>query len=142
MIGIDTNVLVRFIVQDDAAQAALAADVLERRCTVENLGYVNLVVLCELAWVLAAAYGYSRAQVALALRQVLVTQCLEVQEHALAWAAVEDYAAGAADFADFIIGRLNQARGVETTVTFDRRAARSRLFTLLAAPTSGGGTAG
>jgi hypothetical protein len=76
------------------------------------------------------------------LRQVLVTECLDVQEHALAWAAREDYAAGAADLADFVAGRLNQARGVETTVTFDHRAARSRLFTLLAAPTSGGGTAG
>ena len=135
MIGIDTNVLVRHMVQDDAGQAALASELIENRCSVAAPGHVNLVVLCELVWVLSAAYGFSRAQIAGALRQILVTESLDIQEHTLAWCAVRDYAEGHCDYADGIIARLNAAHGTATTFTFDRQAGHSFGFTLLSAAT-------
>ena len=131
MIGLDTNVLVRHMVQDDELQSALASELIEERCSPAEPGHIALIVLCELVWVLRSAYGYTRGQVALALRQVLVTDCFDVEEHALAWAALRGYEAGGADYADSVIARLNGARGSRTTFTFDRRAARLSGFTLL-----------
>jgi predicted nucleic-acid-binding protein len=135
MIGIDTNVLVRHMVQDDAGQAVLATELIESHCSVAAPGHVNLVVLCELVWVLSTAYGFARAQIAGALRQILVTESLDIQEHALAWCAARDYAEGHCDYADCVIARLNAARGTSTTFTFDRQAGRSPGFTLLSAAT-------
>lgn len=135
MIGLDTNVLVRHMVQDDEAQAALARELLEERCSPAVPGHVALIVLCELVWVLGSAYGYTRGQIALALGQILVTDCLDVEEHALAWAALRDYETSGADYADAIISRLNRTRGSRTTFTFDRKAARVGGFTLLTGPT-------
>ena len=131
MIGLDTNVIVRQIVQDDPVQGELASELIEQRCSPAEPAHIPLIVLCELVWVLSSAYGYSRSQIVTALRQVLVTDCFDVEEHALAWAALQDYAAGSADYADHIIVRLNRARGCRSTFTFDRRAARHPEFTLL-----------
>ncbi len=60
MTGIDTNVLVRYIVQDDPAQSALATTFIEKNCTAKKPGFINLIVLCELTWVLKRAYRAER----------------------------------------------------------------------------------
>ena len=131
MVGLDTNVLVRHMVQDDTAQAALARRLIEEECSLEAPGSITLIVLCELVWILVSAYGYSRSQIAGALRQILVTDCFDVEDHALAWAALQEYTAGDADYADCVIARMNHARGSQTTFTFDKRAAGLPGFTLL-----------
>jgi len=131
VIGIDTNVLVRFIVQDDEQQARIASELIEHRCSASSPGYVNLIVLCELVWVLSYSYGYARNEVATALRQLLLTDCLDVEEHALAWEALQDYAQGNADFADCVIARINDIKGARTTFTFDKQAGSNERFTLL-----------
>ena len=64
MIGLDTNILVRYLVEDDAKQASKAAHLIETRCTEDSPGFINRVVLCELVWVLESAYGYPLATVA------------------------------------------------------------------------------
>jgi predicted nucleic-acid-binding protein len=139
MIGIDTNVLVRHIVQDDEEQAALARELIEEQCSPTEQAHLPLVVLCELAWVLGAAYGYRRDQIALALRQVLVTDCFDIERHDLAWAALRDYASGGAGFADRVIAHLNHARGAKQTFTFDRKAAKGEGFSLLSRTSLPGG---
>ena len=131
MIGIDTNVLVRQIVQDDEEQAALARELIEVRSSPKNQAHLPLVVLCELVWVLSTAYRYSRKQIVLALRQVLVTDCFDVEQHALAWTALYDYDACGADYADCVIAHLNREQGAETTYTFDKKASKNKGFTLL-----------
>lgn len=131
MVGIDTNVLVRYIVQDDERQAELARQLIEDRVSAANPAHVPLLVLCELAWVLGTAYRYSRGQIAPVLRQMLVTDCFVVERHELAWAAFRDYAGGNADYADCLIARLNQESGADPTYTFDRRAAQGQGFRLL-----------
>lgn len=125
MIGLDTNVLVRYITQDDAKQAARAARLVEGHCTIESPGWVNLVVVCELVWVLEGAYGYSRDTVARVLRQILGTAELLVESPQLVWTALRAYEKSGADFADYLIGASNSDAGCVATFTFDKRAAKS-----------------
>lgn len=130
MIGIDTNVLVRYIVQDDKAQATAASRLLES-CTEAKPAYINLIVLCELSWVLKGAYDYDREMIANIIEQILLTDCFEVQLSESVWRALSCFRDGAADFADCMIGELNHHAEVKTTYTFDRKAARAGYFKLL-----------
>jgi len=132
MIGLDTNVLVRYIVQDDKAQAAAATTLIESRCTPEEPGLVATAVLCELAWVLGRGYGYSRSQVAQVVRAILTAEELAAEAPERAWRALRLFETGRADLADCLIGAGNRELGAETTFTFDHAAAESDLFSLLA----------
>ena len=131
MIGLDTNVLVRYIVQDDAVQAGAATRLIEERCTEQTRGFVGIPVLVELVWVLMAAYDYEREVVASVVGQVLRTAEFTVEDGEMAWLALRDFEGGSADFADCLIAQRNHAHGCETTYTFDRRAARERHFSLV-----------
>ena len=131
MIGLDTNVLVRYIVEDDLAQAELSRIVIEDRCSDEDPGFVSLIVLCELVWVLQRAYNCSRSQVGEVLMNLLLTETLQIEHHDIAWQAYHDYGDGSADYADCLISRLNLATGCSTTFTFDKKAAKLPKNTIL-----------
>lgn len=131
MIGLDTNVLARYLVRDEPRQTRAATRFIEASCTVEAPGFVSLVVLCELVWVLERGYRYSRAQVAGLLRGLLQADDLAVERSELAWQALNAFEEGSADFADYVIGLTAHEAQAETTVTFDRRAGSSPLFRLL-----------
>ncbi|MYF91736.1 MAG: type II toxin-antitoxin system VapC family toxin [Gemmatimonadetes bacterium] len=131
MIGLDTNVLVRYVVQDDPEQAHAATRLIEGGCTTEEPAYIGAVVLAELAWVLRGPYGYRRTQVAAVLRQVLRTVEFVVEEPTVAWAALAEFESSSADFADCWIGHSNRARGCECTYTFDLKASRGAHFELI-----------
>lgn len=132
MIGLDTNVLVRYIVQDDPKQAKLATRYIEAHCTSDSPGRVNLVVLCELTWVLTRGYGYDRPTVVSVLRRMLTSSELSMEEDEAVWQALKLYEQGTAGFADYLIGVLNHRIGASPTVTFDQQAAKESLFKLLA----------
>ena len=121
MIGLDTNVLVRYLIQDDPEQADRATRLIEGQCTAKTPGRITQVVLCELVWVLTRAYGYSKLQVIGVLDQILVTAEFEVEQEALSRKALDAYQEGKADFSDYIVALNNQAAGCETTFTFDTR---------------------
>ena len=121
MIGLDTNVLVRYLTQDDPEQAAAATRLVEHACTREAPGHVALVVLCELVWVLRKAYGYGRDLIASVIDQILVTAELDVEDEEIAWRALAKYRKAPADFADYVLVYKNQAVGCETTYTFDQK---------------------
>ncbi len=131
MIGIDTNVLVRYIVQDDRKQARAATVFLESSCTSEQPGRVCLVVLCELVWVLSRSYRYERDTVNQVLEKLLTAAELEVEQSALVWRALRDYRSGSAEFADYLLAHINASDAVEYTITLDHKAARHDLFRLL-----------
>ncbi|NBC18064.1 MAG: PIN domain-containing protein [Bacteroidetes bacterium] len=122
MIGLDTNVLVRYLTRDDAEQYRRAKTFLESRCTEARPGYVNLVVLSELAWVLKAAYGATREEIARVLEQLLVTKQIKVGHRDAVQAALQAYKTSMADFADCLIGSLNQEARCTGTATFDQWA--------------------
>jgi len=126
MIGIDTNVLVRYIVQDDEQQAAVATRCIES-CSVETPGWISVIVLCETVWVLSRAYGYDKMTVQSVLQRIFLACELAVEQQKYAWSALRDYAQGNADFSDYLIMHLNRFAGCEYTVTFDKKASSHRL---------------
>jgi predicted nucleic-acid-binding protein len=129
MIGLDTNVLVRYIMQDDVKQAALASRLVESLTA--SGGFIPLVVVAELSWVLSSAYSLSREQLAQALEGVLRSKEWVVEKADIVWQAVRLFQSGSADFADCLIFRSATAAGCEKTVTFDRGAAKTGGMTLL-----------
>jgi predicted nucleic-acid-binding protein len=129
--GVDTNVLIRFIVRDDADQAAAADRFLERECSRDEPCLINRIVLCELVWMLDRGYRYRRGPIAGVIDKILRTEELRVENAAEAWAALQAYRDGRADFADGLIGRTNRALGCAATATFDRAASRMEEFRLL-----------
>lgn len=130
MTGIDTNVLVRYLVQDDPEQARKATRFITNGCSSEDPGLINRIVLCELVWVLETAYGYPRAEVALALEKILRTTQFEIENQQEAWLSFREYQGGS-DFADAFIAAVNRQFGCDGTVTFDRKAGRRPGFVVL-----------
>lgn len=124
MIGLDTNVLVRYIMQDDAKQAALANTLIER-LTETSPGYVSLVTIVELVWVLESAYDLTRRQITEALRNLLSISVFKVDRVALVASALRAYTEGATDVADCLIERSSALAGCRCTMTFDRAAAKT-----------------
>jgi predicted nucleic-acid-binding protein len=131
MIGIDTNILVRYIVQDDERQALLAAQLLEEGLGDKNKGLVGAVVLCELVWVLRRAYGYEKVQVCNVLRMILASADLVVDRLDDAQRALREYEQGNADFSDYFIGQMNRTLKAKATYTLDQKAGKGKHFTLL-----------
>jgi predicted nucleic-acid-binding protein len=123
MTGIDTNVLVRYIMQDDAKQAPIATRFIES-LSVEARGFVPLVCVVELAWVLSSAYDLTRGQLVEAFETILRTKELVIERAEIVWQAVRAFQSSNADFADCLISRSAQSSGCESTMTFDRVAAK------------------
>jgi predicted nucleic-acid-binding protein len=130
VIGLDTNVVIRYLVQDDRAQAAAATKLLER-LSPDNPGLITAVTLCEIVWVLAECYGADHARIESVLEGLLTARQLAVDEAEIVWNALSDWRGSSADFSDALLGRLASARGAERIVTFDRAAAKLPQFELL-----------
>jgi predicted nucleic-acid-binding protein len=124
VLAIDTNVLVRVLVGDDAAQHKAAMARLRRMRRAGEGALVGPVVLAEAGWVLSSVYGYGRAQIVAAIRGVLATPPFVVTQRDAVIAALAAYEKGPADFSDYLV--LEQARfeGCTTLLTFDRRLLR------------------
>ena len=131
MRGLDTNVLVRYLTQDDPRQSKRANAVIENALAREDRLHVDTIVLCELVWVLRAAYQLDRATIAAALLQMIDAAQLSLDDRDLVREAAHRYRNGPGDFADYAIALSNLAAGCETTLTFDRAHKRDELFSLL-----------
>ena len=124
MTGLDTNVLVRYVMQDDPRQSPRATRLIES-LSAESPGFVPVVALVELVWVLSGSYGLARAQVSTVIATLLRSKELVVDRAELVAQALKRHGADGADFADALIERIAAAAGCETTVTFDAGAVRS-----------------
>lgn len=133
MIALDTNVLVRYLVQDDPKQAKIATQFIESNCTDDEPCFIGQIVLCELAWVLESAYDQDRHQITHIIEELLQVGQLEVQHPEVVWRALNDYKNSNADFPDHLLARVNQSSGCDCTVTFDKKASKQPTFTLLTA---------
>lgn len=134
MIGLDTNVLVRYLAQDDAKQSAAATRFIEAGLTPADPGFISTVTLCEIAWVLAESYRTDRKRIREIIERLLSTKQLVVEQADVVWKALGAWQGTAADFSDALIGQLAIARGALKTVTFERAAAKLPGFELLASP--------
>ena len=130
MIGIDTNVLVRYLMQDDDVQSPIATRFIES-LTAEKPGFITLVATVETTWVLSRAYKLTREQVVQALDALIRSRELIVDEGADVVCALRMFQTGSADFADCLIERMASRAGCTETVTFDSRAAKSAGMFLL-----------
>jgi predicted nucleic-acid-binding protein len=122
VIGLDTNVLVRFLVQDDAEQAAAATQLMAGLSESEP-GFVCREVLAELVWVLERAYGLARSDIASALDGLLEARELTIEASDRVAIATDRYRKGGAGFADQMVALAGQGAGCRETVSFDRKAA-------------------
>ena len=130
MIGLDTNVLVRYIMQDDPKQSAKATALIEQ-LSPDNPGFITLVSVVELYWVLTSSYGLTAQQVKQALVVLLRAKQIIVDRADQVLRALRVFDDGKADFADCLIERTAAAAGCEQTMTFDVGAAKYAGMTLI-----------
>jgi len=129
VIGLDTNVVVRYLVQDEPDQSATASTVIEA-LTEQDPGFLSLVTVVELYWVLRRAYKISTTRCAELVEGLLDARELRVGQDSIVRAALTA-SRGGLDFADAVIAELGRVAGCEHTVTFDQRAAQSKEMGLL-----------
>ena len=131
MIGLDTNILIRYLTKDDSAQYAKASRVIEQAVQRDERLLINSVVLCEIAWLLDATYKYSRADIGDALERILHTAQFDIERAPEARQALDDFRSTQAGFADALVGRINRSLGAQNTATFDRDLKRLDTFSVL-----------
>jgi predicted nucleic-acid-binding protein len=124
MIGLDTNILVRYLTQDDPIQSPRATDIIERRLTEENPGFVSIVAMVETVWVLDRAYGLAANEIAAAVERMLQTDVLVVENEQEVFSAMIALREGQGSFADAVIAVLGARAGCPYTLTFDQKALR------------------
>lgn len=127
MIGLDTNVLVRYFVQDDAKQSALATKLINSLSR-ESPAFVSLVTVCELVWVMESNYGQTKANVISILKRLLESDELVIEEKPTVWAALMSFQKGALDFSDAVVLEAGKKAGCSHTVTFDKAASKTAGF--------------
>lgn len=131
MIGLDTNVLVRYLVKDDPTQSKIATSFIKDKCTIDSPCFIGQIVLCELVWVLESNYDQNREEISVILEKILSIGELEVLKSEVAWRALNDYKVSNTDFSDHLLARKNESVGCKTTVTFDKKASKQPAFKLL-----------
>ena len=130
MIGLDTNVLMRYIAQDDEAQSRRATKFIEKECSPERPGFIGIITFAELVWVGESCYGATQADIIKLVRRLLGTKQLVIQDAETVWQALRLYEAGQADFADCLVSSIAKSQGCQTTVTFDEAAAKAGMTLL------------
>ena len=123
MIGLDSNVLVRYLAQDDPVQSARATRLIERRLSEKEPGFISVIVLVELWWVLKRLYRATDAELRQTVQDLLDTRQFVLEQRGAVIQAVKRLDA-AGDIADSLIVESARAAGCERLVTFDKDAAR------------------
>ena len=124
MIGLDTNILVRYLTQDDPIQSPKATETIERRLTEKKPGFVSIVVMVETVWVLERTYRLGTNEIAAAVERMLQTDVLVVENEQEVFSAVIALKDGQGSFADAVIAALGTRAGCSYTLTFDQKALR------------------
>lgn len=131
MIGLDTNILVRYLAQDDPIQSRQATQIIERQLSEEHPGFISLVTIVETVWVLDRVYGMSNHEIASAVEGILQADAFVVQNEQQAFTAMIALKTGAGSSSDALIGALGAWAGCTSTLTFDKKAKRLTDFQLL-----------
>jgi len=122
MIGLDTNVLVRYLTHDDPTQAAASIRAINS-LSYDSPGFVSLIVIAELFWVLAISYRYQKKEIEQVLESLLRSKELVIERADIVSQASRAFSTGRADFADYLIERCAHAAECQFTITFDQKAA-------------------
>ena len=131
MIGLDTNVIVRYLAQDDARQAAIATRLIEGSLSAEARGFVSIITLAEVVWVMTSNYRAARTAVADIVEGLLTAPQLAIEKADVIWRALRAFRESKADFSDVVSVELGRDAGCAKKVTFDRHAAAHSGFEAL-----------
>jgi predicted nucleic-acid-binding protein len=131
MRGLDTNVLVRYIAQDDPHQSLAAERIVEDALAENESIYICVIVLCELVWVLRSAYRLTKLEIIPKLDEMLSTPQFLIQHDSLVRESLSLWRSGRGDFSDHLIGALNRAADCRETVSFDRALAGTEGFLVI-----------
>lgn len=121
--ALDTNVLIRYIIQDDPKQAQKASELIEQ-LTAEKQGFISCLVLCELNWVLKISYKISKNDRIVILQKILSVPVFDIEQLDCCLKALRRYEKGQADFSDYLIQQIAEQQGYKTLLTFDQKASR------------------
>jgi predicted nucleic-acid-binding protein len=130
MIGLDTNVVVRYLTHDDPAQTTAAVKVMDSLSS-DLPGFLSLIVIAELVWVLEVSYRFKKSEIEQVLGTLLRSKELVIERAEIVAQALRKFSSGHADFADCLIERSGHAAECQYTVTFDRNAAGTAGMKLL-----------
>jgi predicted nucleic-acid-binding protein len=131
MIGLDTNVLVRYLAADDPAQTRTAVRIIEDARRKEEPLFLTVVVLCETVWVLDRSYNRPKEHIISILENILAADLFVVERDDLVRRSLEEYREGKGDFSDYLIGNIARDAGCSEIVTFDRMLSGARGFKVL-----------
>ena len=131
MAGLDTNVILRYLLQDDPKQTALANHIVDQVLSDRNPGLISLVTILEIVWVLRGLLKQTPTEIATHLEHLLAADSLEVQNEQQVFEAAFALKRGTGEFEDALVGALNAWAGCSHTLTFDKRALRMPYFQLL-----------
>ena len=122
MIGLDTNVIVRYLTQDDKAQSDKASKLIENTLTETQPGFITLISLVEVVWVLESCYDQSKQNILDVVQALLTTRQLLIENAEAAYLALKRFSAGNGDFSDALITVISEKQGCESIKTFDKKA--------------------
>ena len=123
MMGLDTNIVLRYLLQDDPKQTRQANQIIDRQLSEQNPGFISLVTVLEIVWVLRSRLQQTASQIATHLEHLLAADSLEVQNEQQVFEAAFALKRGTGEFEDALIGALNAWAGCSRTLTFDRKSA-------------------
>ncbi len=121
MMGLDTHVLMRYLLNDDEEQSRRAVALINETADLGEKMYISHVVVCEVAWVLRSAGDLPRVEIAEVLNMLLHTAQFAVEDPDLAGRALARYGRGGADFPDYLIAERASEAGCERVATFDKK---------------------
>jgi len=122
MIGLDTNIVVRYLTQDDPVQSAVATEIMEQRLSEDDPGFVSIVAIVETVWVLHRAYAMASQEVGAAVERLLQADALVLENEQDVFTAMITLKEKRGSFADALIAQLSARAGCAHTLTFDRKA--------------------
>ncbi|ELR98761.1 PIN domain-containing protein [Gloeocapsa sp. PCC 73106] len=125
--ALDTNVLIRYIIQDDPEQAQKASEAIEQ-LTAQKQGFISCIVLCELNWVLKTAYKISKNDRVATLQRIFSVPAFDIEQLDCCVKALRRYEKGQADFSDYLIQQIAEQHGYKNLLTFDQKAFRETGF--------------
>jgi predicted nucleic-acid-binding protein len=131
MIGLDTNVILRYLLQDDPGQTRRANQIIDKQLSPENRGFISLVAVLEIVWVMRSLLKQNPLQISAHIEHLLAAETLEVQNEQQVFDAAFALKRGTGEFEDALIGSLNAWAGCIGTLTFDKRASRLPYFQLI-----------
>ncbi len=125
--ALDTNILVRYIVQDDKRQSPKATSIVEN-LTAKAPAFISCIVLCEVNWVLKTAYKFSKADCGEVLNRIMSVAVFDIENLEACLVALQRFRSGQADFSDYLIRQIAKEKGYDTLLTFDKKALKSTGF--------------